>query len=87
MAETVDVAVIGAGVVGCSVAYYLAKMGVSVHLYEREATEQPASEHWMHPAQPIALKDGANLNESECSNAPYPCQPPCRVHKPVLRVG
>ena len=45
MAETVDVAVIGAGVVGCSVAYYLAKMGVSVHLYEREAIGSGASAH------------------------------------------
>jgi glycine oxidase len=45
MAETVDVAVIGAGVVGCSVAYYLANRGVSVHLYEREAIGSGASAH------------------------------------------
>ena len=45
MAETVDVAVIGAGVVGCSVAYYLANRGVSVHIYEREAIGSGASAH------------------------------------------
>ena len=45
MAETVDVAVIGAGVVGCSVAYYLAGRGLGVHLYEREAIGSGASAH------------------------------------------
>ena len=45
MAETVDVAVVGAGVVGCSVAYYLASRGVSVHLYEKEAIGSGASAH------------------------------------------
>ena len=45
MAETVDVAVVGAGVVGCSVAYYLASRGVNVHLYEKEAIGSGASAH------------------------------------------
>ena len=45
MAETVDVAVIGAGVVGCSVAYYLANRGIHVNLYEREAIGSGASAH------------------------------------------
>jgi len=45
MAETVDVAVVGAGVVGCSVAYYLVSRGLSVHLYEREAIGSGASAH------------------------------------------
>ncbi len=45
MAETADVVVIGAGVVGCSVAYYLASEGVNVTLVEREAIGSGASAH------------------------------------------
>ena len=45
MPESADVVVIGAGVVGCSVAYYLAREGVGVTLLEREAIGSGASAH------------------------------------------
>ena len=45
MPQTADVVVIGAGVVGCSVAYYLAREGVSVTLLERDAIGSGASAH------------------------------------------
>lgn len=45
MPKTADVVVIGAGVVGCSVAYYLAREGVDVILLEREAIGSGASAH------------------------------------------
>ena len=45
MPESADVVVIGAGVVGCSVAYYLAREGASVTLLEREAIGSGASAH------------------------------------------
>ncbi len=43
--KNADVVVIGAGVVGCSVAYYLAREGVNVILLEREAIGSGASAH------------------------------------------
>ena len=45
MPEIVDAVVIGAGVVGCSIAWYLAREGVNVTLLEREAIGSGASAH------------------------------------------
>ena len=45
MAQTSDVIVVGAGVVGCSVAYYLCRSGAKVTLLEREAIGSGASAH------------------------------------------
>lgn len=45
MSDSADVVVVGAGVVGCSVAYYLALQGVSVLIVEREAIGSGASTH------------------------------------------
>ena len=45
MPKTADVVVIGAGVVGCSVAYYLAREGINVTILEREAIGSGASTH------------------------------------------
>ena len=45
MSASTDVVVIGAGVVGCSVAYYLAREGVSVTILERESIGSGASAH------------------------------------------
>ena len=45
MVESADVVVVGAGVVGCSVAYYLAINGAKVRLLERDAAGSGASGH------------------------------------------
>tara|TARA_B100000315_G_scaffold178823_1_gene167509 strand:+ start:199 stop:1392 length:1194 start_codon:yes stop_codon:yes gene_type:complete len=45
MAETADVAVVGAGIIGCSVAYYLSQQGAKVIIVEREAIGSGASFH------------------------------------------
>ena len=45
MTETSDVAVVGAGIIGCAVAYYLARQGASVTLLDREAIGSGASAH------------------------------------------
>lgn len=45
MTETTDVVVVGAGIIGCAIAYYLAREGASVTLLEREAIGSGASAH------------------------------------------
>ncbi len=45
MAKKTDVVVIGAGVVGCSIAYYLAREGIKVALVERESIGSGSSAH------------------------------------------
>ncbi|MDA1128780.1 MAG: FAD-dependent oxidoreductase [Chloroflexi bacterium] len=45
MSENADVAVIGAGVIGCSVAYDLAREGIKVALLERESVGSGSSAH------------------------------------------
>ena len=45
MANNPDVIVVGAGIIGCSVAYYLSKQGAKVTMLEREAIGSGASAH------------------------------------------
>ncbi|MCH9010293.1 MAG: FAD-dependent oxidoreductase, partial [Chloroflexi bacterium] len=45
MSDNADVIVVGAGVVGCSVAYYLARDGAKITLLERDAIGSGASTH------------------------------------------
>ncbi|MFQ6030173.1 MAG: NAD(P)/FAD-dependent oxidoreductase [Dehalococcoidia bacterium] len=45
MVKTSNVVVVGAGVVGCSVAYYLAAQGIKVTLFEKESIGSGASAH------------------------------------------
>lgn len=40
MSQQVDVVIIGGGIIGCSIAYYLAKEGLSIHLVERNKIAQ-----------------------------------------------
>ena len=74
MPESADVVVIGAGVVGCSVAYYLAREGVSVALLEREAIGSGASAHATGSLSLLGAEfsPGASFQMARASYAEFP---------------
>jgi glycine oxidase len=74
LAEIADVVVIGAGVVGCSVAYYLAREGVSVTLLEREAIGSGASAHATGSLSLLGAEfsPGASFQMARASYAEFP---------------
>ena len=74
MAEIADVVVIGAGVVGCSVAYYLAREGVNVTLLEREAIGSGASAHATGSLSLLGAEfsPGASFQMARASYAEFP---------------
>ena len=45
MADSVNVIVVGGGIIGCSAAYYLARSGARVRLFDKEAIGSGASAH------------------------------------------
>ena len=74
MPESTDVVVIGAGVVGCSVAWYLAREGVKVTLLEREAIGSGASAHATGSLSLLGAEfsPGASFQMARASYAEFP---------------
>ena len=74
MPDSADVVVIGAGVVGCSVAYYLAREGVKVALLEREAIGSGASAHATGSLSLLGAEfsPGASFEMARASYAEFP---------------
>ena len=74
MPETADVVVIGAGVVGCSIAYYLAREGVGVAVLERDAIGSGASAHATGSLSLLGAEfsPGASFEMARASYAEFP---------------
>ena len=74
MPDSADVVVIGAGVVGCSVAWYLAREGVKVTLLEREAIGSRASAHATGSLSLLGAEfsPGASFQMARASYAEFP---------------
>ena len=74
MLDSADVVVIGAGVVGCSVAWYLAREGVKVTLLEREAIGSGASAHATGSLSLLGAEfsPGASFQMARASYAEFP---------------
>ena len=72
--DSADVVVIGAGVVGCSVAYYLAREGLNVTLLEREAIGSGASAHATGSLSLLGAEfsPGASFQMARASYAEFP---------------
>ena len=67
-----DIAVVGGGVIGCSVAYYLAKQGASVTIIERAAVGSGASSVNSGVISMATKKPGFSLDLAMASQRLYP---------------